>query len=116
MFSLCTECFLNFGIKETVNKICSDEKPVACSNCGSYVGKKVTAELANDLMRNFFVIGSIPPEIGGPAPVFEFNNRNFSQSVTFGTNIDHDLKLLSDFLARISHSTSASIAPKPSYH
>lgn len=98
MCRLCTECFLNFGIKETINNICSDEESVVCFSCGSRVGKKVTKESANDLMRDFFVIGSIPPETGGPAPVFEFNNLNFSQSVTFGTNIDHDLKLLSDFL------------------
>jgi len=98
MSSICTECFLNFGVKETVKKLCKNGKPISCLNCGSHVGKQVDTETAIDVMGDFFVNGSVPPEIGGPAPVFHYNSSKHSQNVTFGTNIDHDLNILSKFL------------------
>lgn len=98
MDSLCTECFLNFGVKQTAKDLCANNEPFLCMRCGGDTGFRVDKDTANELMTSFFVNGSIPPEVGGPAPIFQYNKYQHSECITFGTNLDQDLNLLSGFL------------------
>jgi len=47
-------------------------------------------------MHQFFVTGSIPPEIGGPAPIFQFNEYKYPGDVQFLTELDGDLKKITE--------------------
>lgn len=91
---ICTSCFKNFGIKQVSLKLNNTETKQICKNCNNY-GYPLNDELINDIMGEFFVRGSIPPEAGGPAPVYQFNSCHSENEVTFLTEIDHDLQLLS---------------------
>ncbi|MFC1507903.1 RES family NAD+ phosphorylase [Pseudomonadota bacterium] len=95
MSKICTSCFDNHGIKETALSVVdkqSDE--VICESC-----LKAGYYLSNDellsVMNQFFVTGSIPPEVGGPAPIFQFNEYQYPGDVEFLTELDKDLKKIS---------------------
>lgn len=98
MSYLCTECFINFGVREVARKICSASFLCECKKCGSTEGYRVDRDLAEDIMTKFFVLGSIPPEVGGPAPVFQYNDSKCHETVSFGSELDNDLILLSNYL------------------
>lgn len=49
-------------------------------------------------MDAFFVRGSIPPEAGGPAPLYAFAPHSQHGEILFGTELDEDLEKLARFL------------------
>lgn len=69
-----------------------------CPTCLQSGGRLIDKATAEDGMHNFFVRGSIPPEVGGPAPVYQFNPYHFPGEIQFGTNLDLDLRRLSEYL------------------
>ena len=95
--TLCSSCFSNFGLKKLADELSRDQQIIDCNYC-CLKGTKITKEIADELMSAFFVTGSIPPEIGGPAPVYQYNESHHPGDISFATELDNDLKLLSDFL------------------
>ncbi|WP_158543350.1 RES family NAD+ phosphorylase [Dyella psychrodurans] len=69
-----------------------------CKYCGASTGYVIDPQVAEELMHKFFVRGSIPPEVGGPAPIFQFNRYHHVGEVTFATELDSDLERLSTLL------------------
>lgn len=96
--ALCTMCFANFGLRSEAERLADAPKCEVCSTCKSASGGNLTKEAAESLMHAFFVVGSIPPDIGGPASVYEFNPHHKVGEVEFFTDLDADLERLSDFL------------------
>jgi len=91
---VCTSCFKNYGIRQTSLLIKKSNVKKHCDNCDS-IGYPLNSDELHDVMAKFFVNGSIPPEIGGPAPVYQFNEHHETAEVVFLTDIDEDLQLLS---------------------
>jgi hypothetical protein len=98
MNQLCSLCFQNFGVLREAQGLGGVEMSTPCTNCGNVGGKTFAHDRAEELMHRFFVQGSIPPEIGGPAPIYEFNQYRKHGKVFFLTELDNDLSLLSRFL------------------
>ncbi|WP_291997235.1 RES family NAD+ phosphorylase [Candidatus Accumulibacter sp. ACC012] len=94
---VCTSCFNNYGIRQTSLLVKKSNIQKQCDNCGS-IGHPLNLDELEDIMRRFFVNGSIPPEVGGPAPVYQFNKYHSSKDIIFLTDIDKDLQLLSEKL------------------
>lgn len=94
---ICTQCFKNYGLRTLAEELAKNEEYINCKNCGNK-GLKIEKNAADELMSSFFVYGSIPPEIGGPAPVYQYNDYQYPGEVNFATELDEDLKLLSEYL------------------
>ncbi|PSW66026.1 hypothetical protein C0W88_06505 [Photobacterium leiognathi subsp. mandapamensis] len=96
MNELCTSCFENHGIKETALSIVNKRNnEVICGSCSKY-GYSLSEKELLEIMNQFFVTGSIPPEIGGPAPIFQFNEYQYPGDVEFLTELDKDLKKITN--------------------
>ncbi len=96
MNEICTSCFENHGIKETaLNVVNKKNDEIMCESCSRY-GYRLSAEELLIIMNQFFVTGSIPPEVGGPAPIFQFNEYQYPGDVEFLTELDGDLKKITD--------------------
>jgi hypothetical protein len=96
MNEICTSCFENHGIKETALKVINKQNDqVVCKSC-SKNGYLLSKEELLEIMSEFFVTGSIPPEIGGPAPIFQFNEYHYPGDVQFLTELDGDLKKITE--------------------
>ena len=96
MDKICTSCFENHGIKETALRVINKQTDqVICESCLKN-GYPLSNEELLDIMNQFFLIGSIPPEIGGPAPIFQFNEDQYPGDVQFLTELDEDLKKITD--------------------
>lgn len=95
--ALCTLCLKNIGLRLEAEQVASDTGP-QCPTCGQTGGRVVNLAAAEQIMHRFFVHGSIPPEICGPAPLYEFNTYQYPGDVAFATELDEDLRLLSEFL------------------
>lgn len=96
--SLCTLCFQNYGLRQEAQQLAGATIEGQCPNCLQTGGQAVDAAAAEHLMHKFFVSGSVPPEVGGPAPLYQFNSHRYPGEVTFATEVDSDLRRLSDFL------------------
>ncbi len=95
--TLCSKCFSNFGLRKLADELSKSQQVIECNNCGLN-GTNISTKIAHELMSTFFVSGSIPPEIGGPAPVYQYNESHFPGDINFETELDNDLKLLSNYL------------------
>lgn len=96
MNEICTSCFENHGIKETALRVINKQKSqVICKSC-SKKGYSLSNEELLEIMNQFFVTGSIPPEVGGPAPIFQFNESHYPGDIQFLTELDGDLKKITD--------------------
>jgi len=95
---LCTLCLRNFGLRQEAKKVAGELLQEPCPNCSQIGGVALDKGATEYLMENFFINGSVPPEAGGPAPVYQFNGYRHPGEVTFETELDVDVKLLSDFL------------------
>jgi len=94
---LCSNCFKNFGLRTLAEDLAKDSKFIECENCGS-TGLKIEKSTANNLMSLFFVSGSVPPGIGGSAPIYQYNEVQYPGKIDFATELDSDLQLLSEYL------------------
>nr|WP_199045289.1 RES family NAD+ phosphorylase [Dyella sp. ASV24] len=95
---LCSECFANYGLRQEARQLSSAFGIGPCQFCGAAGGRLIDATAAEELMHKFFVSGSIPPDAGGFAPIFEFNPHHEFGEVTFATELDGDLERLSSML------------------
>lgn len=95
---ICTQCINNFGLRQVLEKHATIMQTENCQSClrrGGYVIDDAVAEAG---MHYFFVSGSIPPETGGAAPLYQFNAHQYPGDIEFATELDADLRLLSDLL------------------
>lgn len=99
MDQLCTLCFRNFGVRREAELVAGGPVSSPCPNCKMIGGGFLDRGVCEQLLRRFFVEGSIPPEAGGHAPVYEFNPHHLHGEVLFATELDSDLELLSRFLS-----------------
>ncbi|MDQ1209357.1 hypothetical protein QE380_002280 [Acinetobacter baylyi] len=96
MNEICTSCFENHGIKETALRVINKQADqVVCKSCLKN-GYALSSEELLIIMNQFFVMGSIPPEVAGPAPIFQFNEYKYPGDVQFLTELDADLKKITD--------------------
>ena len=96
MNEICASCFENHGIKETALRVVNKKNDqVICKSCLKN-GYPLSNEELLVIMNQFFVTGSIPPEVGGPAPIFQFNEYKYPGDVQFLTELDGDLKKITD--------------------
>jgi len=96
MNEICASCFENHGIKETALRVVNKKNDqVICKSCLKN-GYPLSNEELLVIMNQFFVTGSIPPEVGGPAPIFQFNEYKYPGDVQFLTELDGDLKKVTD--------------------
>jgi RES domain len=95
---LCTQCFENVGLRKMAEAIAGPAIFGKCPHCAQIQGLAIDVAVADRLMTRFFCTGSIPPESGGPAHLYAFNEHNKPGDVTFATELDHDVRTLSDFL------------------
>ncbi|WP_288385453.1 RES family NAD+ phosphorylase [uncultured Acinetobacter sp.] len=96
MNEICTSCFENHGIKETALRVINKQADqVVCKSCLKN-GYALSNEKLLIIMNQFFVMGSIPPEVAGPAPIFQFNEYKYPGDVQFLTELDADLKKITD--------------------
>lgn len=98
MDQLCTLCFRNFGVRREAELVAGGPVSSPCPNCKLIGGGFLDRGVCEQLLHRFFVEGSIPPEAGGHAPVYEFNPHHLHGEVLFATELDSDLELLSRFL------------------
>src|SRR5262245_52554607 len=91
--SLCSYCFSNVGLAFEAKKI-GAVTASQCPSCGRDGGAKLNREACHQLLTLFFVNGSIPPEVGGFAPIYRFAEGQ-PTSVEFASELDPDLRLLS---------------------
>lgn len=96
--SLCTLCFQNYGLRQEAQQLAGATIEGQCPNCLQAGGQLLDTDAVEELMRKFFVNGSVPPNVGGPAPLYQFNQYRYPGEVTFATELDSDLRRLSDFL------------------
>ena len=94
---ICTSCLKNYGIRIVAEKITHGKKKTSCENCGEN-GYLLNEPEINQLLHEFFVLGSVPPDLGGTAPIFQFNSYQYPSDLEFLTELDTDLKLLSETL------------------
>jgi hypothetical protein len=95
---LCTLCFSNFGLRHELEQLAGDTYVTQCPTCQNSGGRLVDTQTAESAMHRFFVLGSIPPETGGPAPLYEFKQFQYPGDIEFATELDNDLRLLSNFM------------------
>lgn len=96
MNNICTSCFENHGIKEIALRVINKKNDqVICERCFKK-GYILSKEELLETMSEFFVVGSIPPEAGGPAPIFNFNKDKYPGNLEFLTELDRDLKKITD--------------------
>ena len=95
---LCSNCFVNVGLRLEAERIGGAQVETPCPHCGKSGGRVLDSSGSELLLHRFFVRGSIPPEIGGDAPLYQFNPQHYPGRVLFSTELDGDLRLLSEHL------------------
>lgn len=88
---LCSECFLDQGLKLLAKKIGFEEHDNCC-NCRKINGLKLTLKQVETLAYSFFVVGSILKPNYGAAPLIQFNKHQ-KTNVKFSTTLKNDVKL-----------------------
>src|SRR5262245_8537052 len=73
-FVLCSDCFKDQGLRLDAVAI-GVEDNTRCSNCGSSIGKTLSADLVGALAHRFFVWGTLQRVKYGAAPVVQFNSH-----------------------------------------
>jgi hypothetical protein len=95
---LCSHCFANIGLQREAEQVSQLRTKAPCKRCSKVGGAVLDSDAARQLMSNFFVFASTPPDVGGPAYVYQFNEYHYPGVVEFGTEIDADVQLLSNYL------------------
>ncbi len=93
---LCSECFIDQGLKLLAQKIGFQNIDV-CSNCKATSGKKLSSDQVQHLTYRFFVVGSIFKPKFGAAPLVQFNKHQ-KTDVNFSKSLEKDVKLLEKIL------------------
>ncbi|KTR98487.1 RES family NAD+ phosphorylase [Pantoea dispersa] len=88
----CVTCIKNMGLKWIAEEISSDREQhfEACGHTSKYLDAKGVEELA----YKFFVAGSVPPSLGGRAPVYNIKSAGLNELI-FESELDADIALLS---------------------
>lgn len=92
---ICISCIKNTGLRLLAEKLSdlSDKRFFdACGHTGGFLDEDNVEKLAHD----FFVNGSIPPSLGGYAPVYDIKTTGVNE-LFFDSELDHDIVLLSKY-------------------
>lgn len=91
-YIVCSECFLDEGLKLTISKYGVENK-LACSNCGKSNGKKISEELLDEICWEYFVNGSAYETEFGGSSLLMFNKYQ-KTSVKFSENLTSDIEII----------------------
>lgn len=80
---------------------CGLQEPAPCVNCGSLTGAKLDKAALHQLMNNFFVRGSVPPNVGGWAPVYMLSDRPEMETGGYENELAADYELLKDATGQV---------------
>lgn len=91
-YKICISCIRNMGLKWMANEFSSEREHhfEMCGHTSKYLNSRGVEELA----YAFFVTGSVPPSIGGRAPVYNIKSSGVNE-LTFESELDADIALLS---------------------
>ncbi|EPR6208168.1 RES family NAD+ phosphorylase [Escherichia coli] len=92
---ICITCIKNTGLRILSEEISSPNNKRFFAACGHTSGG-LTEDNVEQLVKKFFVDGSIPPCLGGNAPVFDIKATGENE-LTFESELDHDIQLLSQY-------------------
>jgi hypothetical protein len=92
VFVLCSDCFKDQGLRLDAIAI-GVEDNTTCPNCGSSIGRKLSADLVEALAHRFFVWGTLQRVEYGAAPVVQFNNHQ-KTSINAAPWFEPDLHLI----------------------
>jgi len=91
---LCSDCFKDEGLKINSYHI-GLNKDTICPNCNSKNGKKLTEELVDKLLYQFFVIGTIHKTEFGGASIIQCNQQHKGNSnIEISDWLKNDLQIL----------------------
>jgi len=90
----CVACIKNMGLKWMAEGLASDREH-NFEVCG-HTSKYLNAEGVEKLAYAFFVEGSIPPSLGGRAPIYNIKTKGINE-LKFDSELDSDIALLSQF-------------------
>jgi hypothetical protein len=97
-YLLCSNCFLDQGLKLNAFKI-GREDDAMCINCKSTDGRKLDRDLLENLTHIFFVTGSIQKANYGSFPLLEFNEYHYNKTdIKISEWLENDLKLIENSL------------------
>lgn len=90
----CVTCIKNMGLKSIAEGLASEREHhfEACGHTSKYLNAKGVEELA----YAFFVVGSIPPSLGGRAPVYNIKTTGINE-LKFDSELDSDIALLNQY-------------------
>lgn len=92
VFTLCSDCFKDEGLRLDAIAI-GVESNTTCPNCGSTIGRKLSADLAEALAHRFFVWGTLERLEYGAASVIVFNKHQ-TTSINTAPWFEPDLRLI----------------------
>lgn len=92
-FALCSDCFLNRGLRWEATTI-GVRMSAKCLTCGSTRGHKLGNKQLEKLVARFFVKGTTPHGVGGYASILHYNPERNRDEVTFDEKTNHDWDLI----------------------
>ncbi|MDM2972393.1 RES family NAD+ phosphorylase [Citrobacter sp. CK198] len=92
---ICTSCIKNAGLRFLAEKLRDPNDKRFFDTCG-HTGGFLNEDNVDQLVHEFFVNGSIPPSLGGNAPVYNIKTIGINE-LTFESELDHDIELLSQY-------------------
>jgi hypothetical protein len=96
-YLLCSECFINEGLKRNAFSIGNIIKK-KCIQCNSKKGAKLNKADIRKLCYSFFVRGTIEKEKYGGSPIIQFNEYFLGKSeVNFSKDLAQDAKLIEKY-------------------
>ena len=90
---LCSDCFNNEGLQQMA-KDCGLQDSTLCANCGSQTGAKLDEDALHQLTNDFFIRGSVPPNIGGYAPAYMLSGNPEMETARFENELLADYEML----------------------
>jgi hypothetical protein len=95
-YLLCSDCFIDEGLRIDATKHGVSQQ-VACPNCNSMEGSKLTKKHIEDLAWRFFVSGTTVRCEYGAAPVIQCNEYHYGKSdISPSAWLKNDIKLIED--------------------
>jgi hypothetical protein len=92
---ICTSCIQNTGLRFLAEKLSEANDNHFFETCG-HTCKFLDEENVEQLVSEFFVYGSVPPSLGGYAPVYNIKSTGVNE-LTFESELDQDITLLSQY-------------------
>jgi hypothetical protein len=96
LYLACSECFKDQGLKADARQIGANTS-IACPQCKSIDGSKLTKDNLSALAYSFYVIGTLRKYNYGAAPIIQFNDNRPSDE-TFMGSLSDDMKVFETLL------------------